>query len=79
MHRLLIILFRIISLSLAKKKYDNLRGLRDNYMPAELAEIRRQGIFTRFKGIIQFYFEKVLSVRNNFDYFCTIELRRIDL
>lgn len=23
----------------------NLRGLRDNYMPAELAEIRRQGIY----------------------------------
>jgi len=36
-------------------------------------------VFTRFKGIIHIYFEKVLSVRNNFDYFCTIELRRIDL
>jgi hypothetical protein len=39
--------YGIIPLSLAKNGMIicvNLRGLRDNYMPAELAEIRRQDI-----------------------------------
>ena len=43
----------------------NLRGLRDNYMPAELAEIRRQGIY-KIQGDNSYLFWKSVVCAQQF-------------